>query len=86
MKKNKNSQPQTKFTGSYIKKRVYIDWPNFITRLCLLLKLFNKMFRVHAWAFDDAITFEYLLVCSSLELKNIIAKMLRTQALRSFTV
>ena len=39
----------------------YINWPNIITRLCLLPKLFSKMcFMFHAWAFDDVMTFEYL--------------------------
>ena len=39
----------------------YINWPNFIARLCLLLKLFSKMcFVFHAWAFDDVTTFEDL--------------------------
>ena len=38
-----------------------MNWPNFINKLCLLLKLFSKMCLVfHAWAFDDAMTFEYL--------------------------
>ena len=39
----------------------YIIWPNFITRLCLLPKLFSKMcFVFHAWAFNDVMPFEYL--------------------------
>ena len=30
-----------------------MHWPNFITRLCLLPKLFNIMcFVFHDWAFD----------------------------------
>ena len=38
-----------------------MNWPNLITRLCLLRKLFNDMcFEFHAWAFDDAMIFEYL--------------------------
>ena len=36
----------------------YINWPNFILSLCLLPKLFSKMF--HVLAFDDIMTFEYL--------------------------
>ena len=41
--------------------KYYINWPNFFTRLCLLPNLFNKMcFVIHAWAFDDVMTFEYL--------------------------
>ena len=41
--------------------KYYINQPNFITRLCLLPKLFSKMrFVFHAQAFDDAMTFEYL--------------------------
>ena len=39
----------------------YINWPNFITRWCLVPKLFNKMcFVFHAFALDDIMTFEYL--------------------------
>ena len=42
-------------------EQYYINWPNFITRLCLLPKLFSKMcFVFHAGAFDDVMTFEYL--------------------------
>ena len=39
----------------------YINWANFITRLCLLPKLFSKLcFVFHVWAFDDVMTFGYL--------------------------
>ena len=39
----------------------YINWPNLITGLCLLPKLFNNMcFVFHAWAFNDVMIFEYL--------------------------
>ena len=39
----------------------YINWPNFITRLCLLPKLFSEIcFVFHAWEFDDVMTFGYL--------------------------
>ena len=39
----------------------YINWPNLITRLCFLPKLFNKVcFVFHACALDDVMTFEYL--------------------------
>ena len=39
----------------------YTNWRKFITRLCLLPKLFNNMCVVfHAYAFDDIMTFEYL--------------------------
>ena len=39
----------------------YINWPNFITRLCLVPKLFSKMYFVfHAQTFDDIMKFEYL--------------------------
>ena len=38
-----------------------MNWPNFITKLCLLPKLFSKMcFVFRTWAFDDVMTFEYL--------------------------
>ena len=38
-----------------------ITWPNFINRLCLLPKLFNKMyFLFYAQAFDDVMKFENL--------------------------
>ena len=38
-----------------------INWPNVITRLCLLLKLFsNTRFVFHALAFNDVMAFEYL--------------------------
>ena len=38
-----------------------MNYPNFITRLCLLPKLFNNMcFVFHAQAFDGVIKFEYL--------------------------
>ena len=41
--------------------KYYINQPNFITRLCLLPKLFSKLcFVFHAQAFDDVMTFEYL--------------------------
>ena len=40
---------------------MFINWPNFITRWCLLPKLFNKMcFVFHAQARDDVIKFENL--------------------------
>ena len=39
----------------------YINWPNFITRLCLLPKSFSEIcFVFHAWEYDDVMTFEYL--------------------------
>ena len=39
----------------------YINRPNFITKLCLLPKIFIKMcFVFHPEAFDDVMTFEYL--------------------------
>ena len=39
----------------------YINLPNFITRLCLLSKLFSKMcFVINAKAFDDVMTLKYL--------------------------
>ena len=39
----------------------YINWPNFITRLCLVPKLFSKMcFVIDAWVFDDVMISEYL--------------------------
>ena len=39
----------------------YINWLNFITRLCLPLKLFSKIsFLRHSRAFDDVMTSEYL--------------------------
>ena len=32
----------------------YINWPNFIARLCFFLKLFSKICSLfHAWTFDD---------------------------------
>ena len=38
-----------------------IKWPNFIYRLCLLPKLFSKMYLLfYAQAFDDVMKFEYL--------------------------
>ena len=38
----------------------FLHWPNFVIRMCLLLQLFSKMrFVFHAWAIDDAMTFEY---------------------------
>ena len=38
-----------------------MNWPNFITRLCLLLKLFTKIrFAFYAYAFDDVIISQYL--------------------------
>ena len=38
-----------------------MNWPDLITGLCLLPKLFNNMcFVFHAWAFDDVMIFEYL--------------------------
>ena len=41
--------------------KLYINWPNFTTRLCLLPKFFYKMcFVFHAYAFEDVMTFEYL--------------------------
>ena len=44
-----------------IKNFFYINWSNFITRLCLLPKLFNKMcFVLYAQAFDEVIIIEYL--------------------------
>ena len=57
------SRPQ--FSSDFLMKnfilQFYINWQNFITRLYLLPKLFNKMFSViYAWAFDDVMTFEYL--------------------------
>ena len=39
----------------------YINWPNFITGLYLLTKLFSKMrFVFHVWTFDGFMTFGYL--------------------------
>ena len=39
----------------------YINWPKFITRLCLLPKLFSEMcFVFHALSFEDVMAFEYL--------------------------
>ena len=36
-------------------------WPNFINRLRLLPKLFNKMcFMFYAWTYDDVMRIEYL--------------------------
>ena len=50
----------TSFQATFLIEFV-VTWPNFITRLCLLPKLFSKMcFMFHAWAFDDFMTFEYL--------------------------
>ena len=44
-----------------IKNFLFINWPNFVTRPCLLPMFFSKMCLVfHAWAFNDTITFEYL--------------------------
>ena len=38
-----------------------MNWPNFITTLCLLPKLFNNMcFVFYASAFDDVMIFEYV--------------------------
>ena len=38
-----------------------MNWPKFIAKLCLLLKLFSKMcFVFHAKAIDDVMTCEYL--------------------------
>ena len=38
-----------------------VNCPNFITRLCLLLKLLSEMgFVLRAWEFDDVMTFKYL--------------------------
>ena len=38
-----------------------INWPNFINRLCLILRLFSKMyFLIYPQSFDDIIKFEYL--------------------------
>ena len=38
-----------------------INWPNFINKLSLPLKLFNKMyFLFYALAFDDVMKFENL--------------------------
>ena len=62
--------PGTSFLATFFKeffdKRfsfviLHNRWPNFITRLCLLPKVFSKMcFLFHAEAFDDVLTFEYL--------------------------
>ena len=39
----------------------YINWPYFITKLCLLSKLSSKIrFMFHAQAFDDVMTYKYL--------------------------
>ena len=39
----------------------FINWPNFITRVCKLSNLFSKIcFVFHTQAFDDVMTFEYL--------------------------
>ena len=49
------------FLMNFFLLQCYINWPNFITRLCLLPKLFSKMcFVFDSWAFDDTMTFEYL--------------------------
>ena len=41
-----------------------MNWPDFITRLCLVPKSFSEMSLVfHIWAYDDVTafeTFEYL--------------------------
>ena len=63
--------PGTSFQATsfieFFDKKIYFvmlykfHWPNFITGLCLLPKLFNKMyFMFYAWAFDDVMTFKYL--------------------------
>ena len=52
----------------------YINWPNFMTRLCLLPKLFRKMsfvFHAQASAFDDAMIFEYLKIWLSQKQKEL---------------
>ena len=53
------------FSHNFLRKNFilwyYINWPNFITRLCLLFKLISKMcFVFYALAFDDVMSFEYL--------------------------
>ena len=52
-------------SGTSFKTTFFIEfvvtWPNVITRLCLLPKLFSKMcLMFHTWAIDDVILFEYL--------------------------
>ena len=37
-----------------------VIWHNSINRLCLLPKLFSKMYLFYARAFDDVMKFEYL--------------------------
>ena len=38
-----------------------INWPHFITRMCLIPKLLSKMyFLFYAWAFDDVMKCENL--------------------------
>ena len=42
-------------------KLSYVDWPNFIARLFLLPKLFNKMCSMfYAQTFDDVMIYEFL--------------------------
>ena len=50
MKKNKNSQPQTKFTGSYKKKRLYVNEHTY-----MLIGITRKLleFLVNAILFYD---------------------------------
>ena len=53
------------FSQNFLMKKFllkyYMNQPSFITRLCLLAKLFSKMcFVFHAQALDDVMTFEYL--------------------------
>ena len=48
-----------------------INWPNFINRLSLPLKLFNKMyFLFYASAFDDVMKFENLKLQSLIFLRK----------------
>ena len=58
----------TEFIDKFFFLYCYIIWPNFINRLCLLPKLFNKMFRVSClgiwWRHDvwisENLKFDYL--------------------------
>ena len=50
-----------KFLINFFLLQFDINWANFIYRLCLLPKLFSKMyFLFYAQAFDDVIKFEFL--------------------------
>ena len=64
--KNKK-EPRTSFQATFFVEffgisllQYYIDWPNFITKICLFAKIFSKMYLLHAQALDDVIRFKIL--------------------------